>query len=356
MRKGIKGRLGRTAAAASFAGSLLIAVLPITGVAASTCVSTGAVDRDGTPLTAKVVNPSSTVSGAVDASGCSVGVYFSHGAHGRVNGADVSGARYYGVLVDGNDGNVVHVDVGNSTFHDIGDATLSSSRHGQGVAFRSFGTGSATGSITGNDVWNFQEAGLNATGPGSHVTMSGNTVTGRGPQATISQNGIQVIFGAHATVEGNTISAIQFTGLYFQPSGILITGGPAYNANPTSGCLKSGCEYTTHILVIGNEITDADVGIASFSAGKNGKPSKYPTANVLQDNVIHRSTLTNLNSWDVGIGYQAGIFDYGNEDKIVDNTVFGDGYDQAFCGDAAVCRWIDAEDAIAPYLSGNILG
>jgi len=352
----IKGRLGRAAAAASLAGALLGAALPIANVAAATCLSTGALDRDGSPLTAKLMNPGGTVSGTVDATGCSVGVYFSQGAHGRVDAADVSGARYYGVLVDGNNGNVVHVDVSNSSFHDIGDTPLSSVRHGQGVAFRSFGAGSATGSISNSAVWNFQEAGLNATGPGSHVTMTGNTVTGRGPQSTISQNGVQVIFGAHATVEDNTISGIQFTGPFFRASGILITGGPAYNANPTSGCLKSGCDYTTHILVIGNTITDADSGITSFSAGKNGKASKYPTANLMQDNLIQRSTLTNTGGWAAGIGYQAGISDQGNTDKIVDNTVSGDGYDQAVCGDAAVCRWIDVENAIAPYMSGNTLG
>jgi hypothetical protein len=59
----IKGRFGRAAAAASLAVSLLVAALPVTGVAAAACLSTGVLDRDGTPLTAKLVNPSGTVSG-----------------------------------------------------------------------------------------------------------------------------------------------------------------------------------------------------------------------------------------------------------------------------------------------------
>jgi hypothetical protein len=57
------------------------------------------------------------------------------------------------------------------------------------------------------------------------ATITGNTVTGDGPVGYIAQNGIQVGFGASATVKGNTAS-----GNYYTPSSDLACGLLMYQA------------------------------------------------------------------------------------------------------------------------------
>jgi hypothetical protein len=322
-------------------------------MASGTCQTTGALDRDGTPLTARLVDPNRPVGGRVDATGCDVGVYFGGGS-GRVDGAEIFGARYYGVLVDGNNGNVAQADVRDSAIHDIGDTPITSSRHGQGVAYRAFGAGTASGTVSGSRFWNFQEAGINMTGPGSTAIASGDVVRGRGLIGTISQNGIQVIFGAHGTVVGNRISDLEFAGPN-TGNGVLVAGGAAYDGDPTKGCLPSGCDVTRGTRIERNVILDADTGVVAFNADADFNPPADPTSTLISGNVIRKKTLTNLAGWDGSIGVQEGVFAYGNGDRIVDNVISGEGYDADACGDAAICMAIDTSGAIDPIISGNVV-
>lgn len=331
-------------ALARTAGVLLSLSLMVLGggapvAVAATCLPTGALDRDGTPLTARVVNPAGVVRGRVDATGCEVGVYFSQGT-GRVEEADIFGARYYGVLADGN-GHTVSVDVRNSAVHEIGEPQLTASRHGQGIAYRGF-DGAASGTASGNRIWNYQEAGVNLTGPGTTATVRSNHITGRGAQGVISQNGVQVIHGAHGTVLANHIEALRFLGPNVG-NGVLVVGGPGY-----------GFPYTRDATISGNVITDADIGINVFEIEDDGSPSPQPTHIVITRNVIRNDALTNLLGWDDATGFQAGISDYANGDMIVGNVILGRGYDQAACGAAAICRRIFTDDSIDPTVSGNI--
>jgi parallel beta helix pectate lyase-like protein len=336
----VRARLSRATLSGAILGSLLIGGTA-GGAAAAACIPTGALDRDGTSLTARVVNPTAPVTGTIDATGCEVGVYFSRG--GRVSGAEVFGARYYGVLVDGNL-NDVGVDVSNSSVHDIGEVPRTNARHGQGIAYRSFDGGSATGTASGNRVWGFQEAGMNMTGPGSTVTFAGNRIIGPGPQPVIEQNGIQVIFGAHGTVRGNEISGMSFTGPDFAASaGILVVGGPGYNK-----------PYTYGAVLVDNVINGSDTGIVVNEIDVNNRPSPLPTSTRIEGNVIRNTALNNLFGWGQK-GYQAGISVHANADRIVGNTISGNGYDKTFCGGAAVCLPIDTKHEIDPIVSGNIL-
>ena len=342
---------GVVAATATVITGLLAA--PGATSASGPCLATGAVDRDGTPLTARLIDPARPIGGRVDATGCSVGVYYGSG-RGLVNGAEIFGARYYGVLVDGNDGHVVHVDVRGTQIHDIGDRPITSSRHGQGVAFRAFGSGRATGSVSGNRIWAFQEAGINMTGPGSTVTAADNVIRGRGVIDTISQNGVQVIFGAHGTVLRNRISDLEYTG----PStgnGVLVAGGGAYDGDPTKGCLPTGCDVTLGTRIEDNVIVDADTGVAAFNADADFDPPSEATGLVIEGNAIRKTDVTNLAGWDGSIGVQEGVFAYGNHDRIVGNVITGDGYDQDVCGSLAVCQAIDTAGAIDPIVSGNVI-
>ena len=342
MNRIVRARLARAMVTSAMLGTLLIGG-SATSVAGSTCLATGALDRDGTPLTARLVNPSGTVGATIDATGCDVGVYFDRGS-GRVDGAEIFGARYFGVLVDG-DVNAVSVDVSDSSVHDIGEVPLTSGRHGEGVAYRSFNGGSASGTVSGNRVWAFQEAGLNVTGPGSTVVLTANRVIGPGPESVIEENGIQVIFGAHGTARANVISDLSFSGVGQAPSaGILVVGGPLY-----------GKPYTVGAALVDNVITGSDTGIVVFEAEVNGRPSPLPTSTLIQGNVISNDALNNV-SGSGQKGYQAGILDHANGDRIIGNRISGNGYDKAFCGGAATCTPIDVKHSIDPIVSGNVPG
>ena len=93
-------------------------LLAASAATAATCTPTGFF-RDSLNMTAAAINPPGTFSGPLDATGCNIGIFYGAGATGTVNSADIYGANYFGVVVDGDSG-VVSVDVSNSSIHDIG--------------------------------------------------------------------------------------------------------------------------------------------------------------------------------------------------------------------------------------------
>jgi nitrous oxidase accessory protein NosD len=197
--------------------SLVLAAALLVGgtsavVSAVTCTSTGYFE-DGFELTAAIVNPTAPVTGTVDATGCNIGVYFGPGMTGSVDDANISGANYYGVLVNGAD-----VDVTDSEIHDIGEIPLNGAQHGDAIAYRN----GATGTVSGNRIYSYQKTGILITGAGTSVSVLNNTVTGEGPITYIAQNGIQISYGASAVVRGNTISGNWYTPPDWTACGLLL--------------------------------------------------------------------------------------------------------------------------------------
>jgi parallel beta-helix repeat protein len=144
--------------------------------AAATCTPTGLV-RDTINLTAAQIGGNLT--GALDATGCNIGVYYDNTTSGNVTGADISGANYFGVVVNGDVGSV-SVNVTNSNIHNIGETPFNGTQHGVAIYYRALGTGAASGTISGNTVTNYQKGGITINGAVS-ATISNNTVTGQGP-------------------------------------------------------------------------------------------------------------------------------------------------------------------------------
>jgi hypothetical protein len=184
--------------------------------------------RDGINLTAAQIG--GTATGALDATGCNIGVYYGPGSAGTVSGADIFGADYYGVVA-----NAAAVDVTNSSIHDIGESPFNGTQHGVGVFYTTLEqdgvtpTGAAaTGTIGGNTITQYQKNGVNVNGPDAVVTVQDNTVTGLGMIDFIAQNGIQISRGATALVTGNTVSGNWYTPatvtacglLYYQADGV----------------------------------------------------------------------------------------------------------------------------------------
>jgi hypothetical protein len=290
--------------------STILAFVPIVSAVggasvthAATCAPTGFF-RDGINMTAALINPAGTVSGPVAASGCNIGIYYGSGSRGKVNHADVSGANYFGVVNDGGD-----VSVANSSIHDIGESPLNGTQHGLAL-YWSYDSG-ATGSITGNQIWNYQKGGVVVNGPSDSATVSDNTVQGQGPVAYIAQNGIQIGYGASASVMRNYVAGNSYTGDSTVSGGIIVVGGPFYSA-----------PYTTNTKIDGNTIVNNDVGVFLTNLAADGGPPATATNVKVVNNTISDSAVTN------GFGYQAGISDVGNNDKIINNTISGAGYAQ----------------------------
>jgi hypothetical protein len=211
-------------------------------VAVTMCMPTGFI-RDGMNLTAAVI-ADGDISGQIDATGCNIGIYYGPGTSGTVEGSNVYGANYFGIVATGEDGDVdqclghlgtTSVDVTNSNIHNIGEKPFNGTQHGVGVYYRAFCDGaSATGAISGNAVYLYQKGGIVANGPNTGVSISGNAVAGRGPIPDIAQNGIQIGFGGDGMIMRNQVTGHSYIGPGgVSSAGILIFGG--CEAPPTSG-------------------------------------------------------------------------------------------------------------------------
>ena len=320
----------------------------VTASAATTCTSTGFY-RDGIDLTAAVINVG-TVNGPVDASAaatggapCNIGVYYGPGTSGTVNGADISGANYYGVVVAG-----AAVNVTGATIRDIGESPLNGSQHGVGVFYTSrngdntgnndavdIGT-KTTGTLSGSTITKYQKNGVVVNGSHAIASVSNNTVTGEGPITYIAQNGIQFGRGAGGSASGNSVSKNQYSGANNASSAaFLVFGGPAYNS-----------PYTMGITISNNTATNNDVGAFLSNVDANNNAPASHTNNTVKFNTITNGTVTNTTGSSPTCGYQAGVSDAGNKDGIVNNTISGVGYTPV-TGDCtgtahAILRFIDA--------------
>lgn len=297
--------------------ALFVSVTALAGIAsAATCTPTGFF-RDGINMTAAMINPTGTVSGDVDATGCNIAVFYDNG-RGAVSKANIHGSNYFGVAVDGDNADVT-VKIANSNIHDIGEVPFNGTQHGVGIYYRGFGTGTATGKITGNTVSAYQKGGIVVNGAGSSANVSDNVVTGLGRVDFIAGNGIQVGFGASAQVMRNTVTGNAYTGANFASSGgILVVGGDCY-----------GGPFTTGTQIVGNTLVNNDVGafLSNLQADCVSAPATATDVKVV-NNTITNDALSNIsgNLPNTPPGYQAGVSDVGNNDKIINNTISGVGY------------------------------
>ncbi len=285
--------------------------------AGPTCTLTGFY-RDGMNLTAAVINPTGTYNAVLNASGCNIGVYYGPGATGKVLRSEIYGANYFGIVNNG--GSVV---ISNSFIHDIGEVPFNGSQHGVGIYFAYGATSS--GHIMYNHISRYQKGGIVVNGTSSLVKIERNTVTGLGPVNFIAQNGIEVGYGAQANVFNNTVTGNSYTGMNFASSGgILLFGGSCYGGN-----------LTTNVHVSNNNVVGNDVGVWLSDLVVDPNNANNCLAPSTSTNVqIYKNTITNdaVNNVSGYIfngapaGYQAGISDAGNHDKITFNSICGVGY------------------------------
>ncbi len=214
----------------------------------------------------------------------------------------------------------------NSAVHDIGENPLNGTQHGVAIYYRGFG-GTASGTISGNTITNYQKGGITANGKVS-ATITNNTVTGQGAVDYIAQNGIQLGYGAKGTVSGNTVTGNAYTGANSASSGgILVVGGAGVSTFCGPGGIDgTPCPYTVGLTITKNTLTGNDVGVWLFNADAAGNPPSTATNNAVKINKISKDLVTNTTGWSATCGYQAGIADNGKKDLIVNNTISGLGY------------------------------
>jgi hypothetical protein len=106
--------------------------------------------------------------------------------------------------------------------------------------------------ITDSTVEDYGKNGITCNEAGTRCIVAGNTVTGIGPTDVIGQNGIQLGFGAHGRVLGNTVSGNAYTPDPVTACGILIfraggtVSGNILDGNETTICNSAGVEMPEH--------------------------------------------------------------------------------------------------------------
>ena len=228
-------RLVSLASASALIATMAVATVPTAAMAAA-CEPT-TFSRDGNTLTAAQIG--GTVTGPLDATGCDIGVYNPT----RVTNADIHGARYFGVVVNGRTVNTT-----GSKVHQIGETPFDGVQHGRAILY----INGAHGTISGNKVYTFQKNGIEISGldaagvdrssAQTSATVRQNVITGGGHLDYIAQNGIVVRDGATALVKDNTVSHLWYTPADNEATGLL-----NYNAGK--------------ITVSGNKFVDTEVRI-----------------------------------------------------------------------------------------------
>jgi hypothetical protein len=130
------------------------------------------------------------------------------------------GSINYGIFVSGGATAYIH----DNNIVSVRDSAFSGCQNGVAIEV---GTTATSGSavIENNVVSDYQKNGISVAGTGSSATITGNTVTGAGKTSVTAQNGIQVAYGATATIDNNTVSGNYYGGDSWTATGILI-----YNA------------------------------------------------------------------------------------------------------------------------------
>lgn len=309
------------------ASSLAIAFASQLSVGASShCIP---ISTSKGPLTAAQVG--GNVSGEVDATGCDIGAYFNNDNPGKVKNAEIHDANKYGVYVDGNVAGATKVDITNSSVYNIGnhnssgDFDPSGDQTGLGIYYAGFDLpGTVSGSISGNEISEYQKGGVAINGSNASANVKNNSVTGLSPVAFIAQNGIQFGYGAVGQVSGNTVNGNSYSGTGWTSSGILlfeadnvkVTKNTVEN-NQTAIAIESWCWFVqsaSNNKVIGNTISGAQYGITVVAYSIGGASTCDAQAN------NNKVTNNSIESDDGDLGVFVGIGEFGSDSPEADNN------------------------------------
>ncbi len=165
-----------------------------------------------------------------------------------VDGAGVGNANYrlQGIGFWNTGGRVLDCDVVR-----VRDTPFTGNQAGVGI-FGGNNAGTCTLEVGGTNVSDFQKGGIVINGAGYTGNVHDCTVTGQGHTALNAQNGIQVSFGATATIANCAVSGIYYTGASYTASGQLLYA--AGTVTITGGSV-TGCQTGTYFIDTNGSIT-----------------------------------------------------------------------------------------------------
>ena len=129
-----------------------------------------------------------------------------------------------------------------------------------GVFVQSGGSGSSTVNLKTSTIDDYGKNGVTCNEVGTTCTITGNTVTGRGPVGSgdAAQNGIQMGFGAVGSIVGNTVTGNYYTPKTVCASGVLVfSDGVNVQGNTINGNLCDLDAETSNSTIDGNIIDPA---------------------------------------------------------------------------------------------------
>jgi len=154
--------------------------------------------------------------------------------------------NFAGILFQAASGSVSGVTVQNLVL----PIALGGCQSGQGIWVESGTSGTAWVTVQGSTVNGYDKGGITCDDAGTFCEISGNTVTGTGPNGAGAENGVQIGFGARGQVEGNQISANDWSGA---------TNPTEPQADFAAGVLLYGAAGRTDVS--GNTLTDNQIGV-----------------------------------------------------------------------------------------------
>ncbi len=171
---------------------------------------------------------------------------------------------------------------------------------GLAINVESIADGNPVVNITNNSVRNYDKNGITVSGPGTggpNATVSGNTIVGLGPTPVIAQNGIQIGYGAQATVQNNYVTDAIYTGPFYGSSGILIylSDGTAVAGNTVESTQLGIVPVANRTLITGNHVGGTQTYDAIDDCGEGGQVTSNVIYGSSQD-AIHLDDTCGANS------------------------------------------------------------
>jgi hypothetical protein len=188
-----------------------------------------------------------------------------------------------------------------TTRNQVLGAGLDGCPSGQGIFIQSFSQsayassgGTATVSVTNNNVHDYQKTGIIADGDGTNVTIQLNHLVGLGPIPYIVQNGIQFSRGATGTASLNTVANDVYT-------------GP--NSYGATGILVYASE---NVSVTDNVVGSTQLGIATVTDPNSATPGN--PGGVADNTLIQSNRVTDTQTFDA-------VYVCSNGNTILSNTL-----------------------------------
>jgi parallel beta-helix repeat protein len=211
---------------------------------------------------------------------------------------------YVGVFYSDSSGALQNVHVNNIELP-TSPVNLFGCQDGQGVYAISSATGSSTVTASGVHISAFQKNGFTCHDPNTSCSIMNSNVSGIGPNASIAQNGIEMLNTAGAQITGDTVTGDSYTG-----------GGLG---NSASGLLLFNVGTLT---VASNTVSSNDVNVYLASDGTGPAAGGW---SIRSNHILNASD--NVPGGEQFYGDGIELDSTTNPVTIVDNTITGSAED-----------------------------